>query len=289
MTASSEQKPVTKSNSRRALLAGAIGGIGAVAAGAIAKVSPVRAEGETMVVGGEYTTATSQTALTNMANASTVLRAENTGAGTGIYGGSSSGYGVWGSSDSLAAVYGTGVSGTGVYATSSTGYGIRGLSGAASLPAVLAQATGGSTGLLATSGTKPAARAKTGVFGYADQDAMSRGVIGRSPAGQGLRGETVTGVGVYGKANKNGLAVRAYGRIKADKVSGVTTIPAGSTVVTVSPGVNVTSGSFVLLTPKANIGSRGLWFTTNASADTFRIRMSSTRSANTKVAWLLLG
>jgi len=77
--------------------------------------------------------------------------------------------------------------------------------------------------------------------------------------------------------------------VKFEKVSGVATIPAGSTGVTVSPNVNVTSGSFVLLTPKANIGSRGLWFTTNASADTFRIHMSSTRSANTKVAWLLLG
>ena len=44
MTASTDTKPATtKSSSRRALLAGALGGIGAVAAGAMAKVSPVRA------------------------------------------------------------------------------------------------------------------------------------------------------------------------------------------------------------------------------------------------------
>ncbi len=67
------------------------------------------------------------------------------------------------------------------------------------------------------------------------------------------------------------------------------TIPAGSTGKTVNPGVNVTNGSFVLLTPKVDVGSRALWFTTNPSGDTFRIRMSSARSSGTKVAWLLLG
>jgi len=43
MTASSEQKPVTtKLNSRRTLLAGALGGLGAWAASAIGRASPVR-------------------------------------------------------------------------------------------------------------------------------------------------------------------------------------------------------------------------------------------------------
>jgi len=96
-------------------------------------------------------------------------------------------------------------------------------------------------------------------------------------------------VGLYGRAWASGHALRTNGRIKAEQISGVATIPAGSTGVTISPGVNLNAGSFVLLTPKANIGSRGLWFTTNASANTFRIRMSAARSANTKVAWLLLG
>jgi hypothetical protein len=47
--------------------------------------------------------------------------------------------------------------------------------------------------------------------------------------------------------------------------------------------------SFVLLTPMANIGSRALWFTTSTSADSITIRLSSSRSSSTKIAWLLLG
>lgn len=67
------------------------------------------------------------------------------------------------------------------------------------------------------------------------------------------------------------------------------TIGAGKKGVTVSPGVNVTPSSFVLLTPKTNLGGRNLWFTTNATANIITIRMSSARSSGTKVAWLLLG
>ena len=66
MTASTDTKPAaTKSSSRRALLAGALGGIGAVAAGAMAKVSPVQAaNGDAVTVGGTFT-ATSTTSITN--------------------------------------------------------------------------------------------------------------------------------------------------------------------------------------------------------------------------------
>ena len=92
-----------------------------------------------------------------------------------------------------------------------------------------------------------------------------------------------------GQANRAGQALLTRGRVKHEKVSGVATIAAGSTSVTLSPNVNVTHGSFVLLTPKANIGSRGLWFTTNPSADSITIHLSSSRSSATKIAWLLLG
>jgi hypothetical protein len=51
----------------------------------------------------------------------------------------------------------------------------------------------------------------------------------------------------------------------------------------------VTSGTFVLLTPKANIGTRALWFTTSTTNDRITIHMSSARSSSTKVAWLMLG
>jgi hypothetical protein len=70
--------------------------------------------------------------------------------------------------------------------------------------------------------------------------------------------------------------------------TGVATIRAGTSSRTVDPGVNINERTFVLLTPMADIGSRALWFTKNANADTFTIRMSPTRSRNTKVAWLAL-
>lgn len=251
MTSSSDaQRIPAQSSSRRTLLAGALGGLGAAIVSAVGRATPVRAaDGDAMVVGGEYTS-TSVTRITNTSNAASV---------------------IWGESGS----------GTGVWGTSSSYYGVVGGTYAADRAAVLGKAepAGNGTGVLGCSGTIPAAKTKTGVYGYANQDAASRGVWGFS--GQGA--------GIYGQANKGGFAVRANGRIKADKVSGVATIAAGSTSVTLSPGVNVVSNSFVLLTPKANIGSRGLWFSTNPAADTITIRMSSARSSDTKIAWLLMG
>ncbi|HEX6128817.1 MAG TPA: hypothetical protein VF071_07350 [Candidatus Limnocylindria bacterium] len=299
----------SKSKSRRALLAGALGGLGAWAASAVGRASPVRAENEYIQVGGEYTTATSQTRIRNETNTEDVFRAESSTSGTALGGTSNSGiavfgwstsyYGVFGHSASHVAVHGqtnTGVGvngfsgyGKGVYGSSSAGLGVGGFTTATNQPAVMAEAHGNSTGVLGYSGTKPtpAAKAKTGVYGHATQDIGSRGVWGRSNAGQGVRGQATSGVGLFGTAT-NGFALRTAGRTKLS-TSGVATIAAGSTSKTVTPGVDVTSGSFVLLTPKANIGSRALWFTTNASANTFTIRLSSSRSSGTKVAWLLLG
>jgi hypothetical protein len=78
------------------------------------------------------------------------------------------------------------------------------------------------------------------------------------------------------------------GRIRIGQVSGVATLPAGSTSRTISPGVDINARTFVLLTPMTNIGSRSLWLTKSATADTFTIRMSPARSTGTKVAWLAL-
>jgi hypothetical protein len=46
----------------------------------------------------------------------------------------------------------------------------------------------------------PTAPAKTGVYGYAIQDANARGITGESTAGRGVNGLATTGTGVYGKA-----------------------------------------------------------------------------------------
>jgi hypothetical protein len=173
---------------------------------------------------------------------------------------------------------------------SAEGSGTNGVNYAADRPAAAGVAQGNGTGVSGLSLLGPAVavgKPKTGVYGQATQDSSSRGVWGRSNAGQGVRGQATSGVGVFGKAT-SGFALRTDGRA-AFSTSGVASIAKGNVSVQVDPGVNVTSGSFVLLTPKVNIGSRGLWFTTNATANTFTIRMSSTRTSATKVAWLLLG
>lgn len=213
-----------QSKSRRALLAGALGGFGAWAVSAVGRASPVRAaDGETVLVGGEYQSS-SVTKISNMANSGIVLQGESS-SGTGVAGNSSSFYGMQATSNT----------GSGVGAFSSTGVGAYGASGS-----------------------------HRGVWGFSD-----------------------TGTGLFGSCT-TGLALHAQGRIKFS-TSGVATIIAGSTSKVINPGVNVTSSSFVLLTPKADIGTRALWFTTNTTNDRFTIRMSSARSRNTKVAWLLVG
>ena len=102
-----------------------------------------------------------------------------------------------------------------------------------------------------------------GVYGTS---ATGAAVFGNSPDGQAVRADSVsgyaidatssTGTAVRASVTTSGFALATTGRVKHGKVSGVKAIPAGRTSVTFSPGVDVTSGSFVLLTPKANIGSR---------------------------------
>ena len=133
----------------------------------------------------------------------------------------------------------------------------------------------------------PSPRANTGVYGGGTSSTV-RGVVGSSSNGQGVRGETESGSALFGLA-ENGFAVRGSGRVRFDRVSGVATISAGSTSKVVNPGVNVTAASFVLLTPKANLGGRGLWFTTNATTNRFTIRISSPKGSATQIAWLLGG
>jgi hypothetical protein len=119
------------------------------------------------------------------------------------------------------------------------------------------------------------------VLGYATAaSGTNHGVWGQS--------DSPAGVGVYATNPGGGPALQAVGRTKLS-TSGVATITAGSTSKTITPGVNVTSSSFVLLTPKVKLSGRDLWFTTDASGNKLTIHMSSSRSSGTKVAWLLLG
>jgi hypothetical protein len=330
--------PALAPRSRRAILGGALAGIGALVAKAAVLPAAVRAAGDdgtAITIGGTYGDVQGQTTLGNKANDGVVfysasnndsghgngiglwgvaagagfsgigVRGQSTSyvgvegissgsisqAAAGVTGSCPNGYGVRGTGGTYG-VSGTSGAGTGVTGSSTSGIGVSAGTNASDQPAMYAKNVGGGTALLGFVGgfsaDPPSATIPAGVFGYANADTASRGVVGKSPLGQGIHGESSSGTGVYGSAS-TGYALHTSGRIKADRVSGLATIPAGRTTVTLAPGVNVTASSFVLLTPKANIGARSLWFTTDAVHNKIAIHLSSTRTVSTRVAWLLLG
>jgi hypothetical protein len=311
-------------HSRRAILGGALGAVAALAVQAIGRPLPASAVANAESLSNNETPADVLSAV-SWVNPDGLH--PSSGMGIAVHGKSDLNDAIKGesfASDKSGVVGvgsngGTGINGTGrvgVFATSSTagwmgiwgrhfgaGYGVAGdsvgligvsgSSNATNQPATVGKSQGNSTGVLGFSGgassALPTARAKTGVFGQATQDSSSRGVVGMSSSGNGVRGEATTGVGLQGVAsNIAGYAIRGSGRIRFDKVSGVATIPAGSTAVTVTPGTDVTSESFLLLTAKTNIGTRSLYFTTDTTNNRFTIRMSSSRTSSTAIAWLLL-
>jgi hypothetical protein len=73
------------------------------------------------------------------------------------------------------------------------------------------------------------------------------------------------------------------------KASGVAVINAGERSVTATPGLDVTADPLVLLTPRTDLGSRRLRCTTDGTAGTFTIRVSSALAARVAMGWLLLG
>jgi hypothetical protein len=214
------------------------------------------------------------------------------GSDVGAAGSAFDGYGVWGDSSS----------GIGVYGKSSFGSAILGLSGASDRAASVGHAERDGAGLFGFSGGMsdplPAIAAKTGVYGRATQDATSSGVRGLSTVGRGVYGQATSGQGVRGSATSgtggffaatSGYALRTSGRLKAEQVSGIATIPKGTAAKDVILGVNVTASSFVLLTPRGNLGGRSLWCTLDTTNDRVTIRASSAVPADLPVGWLLLG
>ena len=162
--------PETRSSSRRALLAGALAGVGAWAASAIGRANPVRAEGEAMAVGGDYLDATSTTTLANNANNNIVFHAQSNGSGIGVFAVSTSG--------------------DGLYADGFNGYGAVGNSEGAGKAGVIGHAYANNTGVLGFSdnsgfgsSARPTGKAKTGVYGYANQDSNAKGIFGESANG----------------------------------------------------------------------------------------------------------
>ena len=278
----------TATATRRALLAGILGGIGAWAAAAISRTSPVLANGEVIHVGESFLTATTTTGLVNTVNADDVFKAGSTGGGIGVHGYGSTG--VRGDSGSGIGIVGTTTTGSAaVYGHASENTGIAGFSGG-------------------TLGVIP--KADTGVFGFAGKGLESRGVSGMSPAGQGVRGETTSGRAVQGTAasgigvradsvsgtglwatSSTGYALRTGGRVKLDKSAGIATIASAHSSVTVTPGIDLTTTSAVVATLNGSAGGSTAVkrIAINTTTNAFTIYLTANSTVSVKVAWIVLG
>jgi len=123
----------TAPRTRRAVLAGALGGLAAVAANALGRPMPtLAADGQAMLVGGEY----SSSSVTSVTNAT----------GNGIYGGSL-GTGI--------AVTGQSNQGIGVHGFSTSSIGALGETSSSVEAAVAGRSFGGGTGVLGSADNAP--------------------------------------------------------------------------------------------------------------------------------------
>jgi hypothetical protein len=179
----------SKAPSRRALLAGVLGGIGAWAASAVGRNNPVRAaDGETVLVGGEYTS-TSVTKISNIANGADVLAAASN-SGTAIFGIGNVGVfgrgGTWGARGT-----GTGFGSTGVFGDCENGNGVEGFSQSSSASGVWGHSNGG----YGVSGSTSSSAPRSGVWG--SNSATGHGVRGTATSGHAIHGEAGSGWAGY--------------------------------------------------------------------------------------------
>jgi hypothetical protein len=279
----------TSPRTRRALLAAALGGSAAVVAAWLGRPSAATAADGNPVLLGKSNTATAPTDINAPIADNGALRAANAASGgLGVCGQTEGvdGTAVFGYAMGTGRTYGShfiSESAGGVGTHGENGFGGTGVSGISDGVAMTAAAIRPTD-----TPTPPASPGKVGVYGYAGQDSAARGVYGRSTSGQGVRGQATSGSGVYATAT-TGYALRTSGRVRVDKASGVATIAATKTSVTLTPGLDVTTSSFVLLTPKADLGTRRLWYTTDATNNRFTIRVSSAATVDHQIGWLLRG
>jgi hypothetical protein len=281
---------------RRQLMAGGAGALGAATVASLARAAPAAAANGDAITMGQLNQATSNTAI-NDSGGDTTFSALATSGGTalegdaidgiGVSGSSQTGIGVSGVSASSAAnasaVHGeitqtspgafsaavrgrndgTGGNGIGVYGSQAgSGWGVYGTS----VFGIGVNAAGGSgIGVASSGATGVYAVGTTGVHGIAS-----------SAAGMGVLAENTAGVAL----KVNGVA--AFSR------SGVATVSAGRS--TVSKSLPLSSASFVLATIQGNVTGltvQGVTIVTG-SPGTFTIHLNKTVAANTKVAWLVV-
>jgi hypothetical protein len=204
--------PVTP-RSRRAVLAGALGGVAAAVASSLVRPSTVGAANGDPLLLGQANTETLQTTLTNTSAGVNTLSAVANGTGTAIAGTSNAGRGLTGVTLTgiavRAAAFGAG---QGLWASSTTGVALRASSGgqgagisstSSSLPSLVSQSTGGKIGVVGLGGNFTPGTYPDGV-----------GVFGENPAaaGVGLWGQSTNGTAILGTSD-TGYALEAYGAV----------------------------------------------------------------------------
>jgi hypothetical protein len=317
----------TTPRSRRALLAGMLGGIAASVAGGLGRAQPVTAHDPDDVRLGADNSTTSATRISNGAANGTAFAGHANGTGWGVSGDSPLGIGVFASSDS--------------------GYGVYSLNASVTMPAIVGWSASDNTGLLGYSGqnSPPPGPVKTGVFGSADQDSASRGVHGETPTGTGVHGHSDTHAGVYGSsgsgapssiglkvgvygwgpvttglapsygvigksasalgtgvlgscdagvgvsaASKTGFALYAGGRVQF-KTSGLGSIAAGTASAVVTPGVLIGDKTRVLVTLHADPGADTVlkYVSKDTSLGTFNVILTASSAVDCAFSWFLIG
>jgi hypothetical protein len=193
--------------SRRALLAGAIGGFGAWAVSALGRGSPtIAANGETVTVGNSFN-ATLPTSITNSAGDAIQAVNSSTGA-SGLFGHATAAtgttYGVFGRSNSNT---GIGVAGVN-YAVSGDTVGVHGESAAEGGIGVRGKVTALSASGIGVKG-ESAAYGGAGIRGISNGSIVASGVWGSSTIGRGVVGSADSGNGVEA-VSTSGNAIACY-------------------------------------------------------------------------------
>lgn len=312
--------------SRRAILAGGLGGITALIFDAVGRPRAARAaDGEPLILGqsneAESTTSLAVSpgdapavSLTRVGDG-TVLRVAgglletNDGTGVSAWGatvgvfGESHGRGVRGSgstgvygSGDLRGVEGWAMEGAGVAGASTKGAGVRGSSDTG--PGVRGQSRD-SSGVFGFHGgsSDPAVRLRTGVYGRTISGAAdSRGVVGSAVAGSGVAGDSESGAGVRGVSSTgdggyfkstSGNGLSVDGRVRFNR-SGSLTVPAGQASAT-KTGIALSSASLVLATMQQRRAGVHLEAVVPDPANSrFRVHLNKPVPANTKVAWFVI-
>jgi len=251
---------------RRSVLAGGAGALLATVAAASARHLPALAGSDGDVVLGSTNESSQTTRVrSSVGNEVPALQGDGTAPDTGVgVGGTGTWVGVRGEA-----------AGSGVYGYSKTGIGVTAVTEAELDDREISALRAVST--------------------------MTTAVHGDSTRHIGVHGHTMTGVGVFAQADDTGTAlvamselghataIHSYGRVQLDFVSGVARIATGRMSVSVTPVFRIDARSFVLLTPRTNLGGRALWFALDTKNNRFLIKMSSPRQSATPIAWLLLG